>query len=318
MLRRKIKYKIFKVALSTLCLTMITLLASGSFETYAHLTTLARSQTGVAASAKSSDILKFEGTFNEDIWQGSGGSGIKITNLSTARIWVFFEVTGSVRDIVRPIHPVGLEPNQTYEVPLEIADAGDMGMLQWQNQGKAFSGEIIARVLNNFASYRIGKVDIRADKLFDKLSTEKVKPGDEIRNIKGISDILKLIAEKNKLLEKMAQLMDEINRLQAANMAIQNENMSLRKSLDEANKKLTDTNSPANTTGGNNNTPVSTGTAGGENKGSTDGKSAAESVKPGSNNTINPGGSKTSTGGNNGTAGNSSGAPNGNNGTGKK
>ncbi|MFZ5650531.1 MAG: hypothetical protein ACOY4I_06725 [Bacillota bacterium] len=244
MLRKKIKYKIFRIVLSTICLLMITLMASGVTQTYAHLTTLARSQTGTADSAKPGDILKFEGAFNENLWQGSGSTGIKITNVTKSRIWVYFEVSGSLRDAVRDITPVGLEPNQSYEVPLEIADAGDMGVLKWRNHGRVFAGEITARVLNNYASYRLGKLEIRSDKLYDKLFTLKVVPGDELSGIKGIQDIINLVAEKNNLIQQVIKLTEENKQLEIANMALQNQVFSLSSALSAANKKISTITAP--------------------------------------------------------------------------
>lgn len=285
--KRKIKYRILRVAATTLCLSVLSLAAAASDETYSYLTTMARSHIGEAQSAGSSDILRFTGSFNEEQWKGSGSSGFKITNRTTSRVWVYFEVTGSLRDIVRPITPVGLEPNQTYEVPLELTDAGDMGVLKWRNQGREFSGQIIARVLNNYASYHLGKVEIGSQKLFNKLFGQQIKPTIEIYGIKDVSDIINLITEKNSLIEKVAKLIDEKKQLEMANMALQNEVFSLSGSLSAANSKITQLTAPPSSSGG------STDTSGGSN-----GSSGNNGKTLNSSPTVNetPGGSNTGTG----------------------
>jgi hypothetical protein len=244
-LNKKIRYKILKIMFSTFCFAVLTLAASASKETFAYLTTLARSPTGGIGSAQAADILKTEGSFAAEFWPGSGGSGLKITNVSRAKVWVFFEVTGSLRYVVKPIAPAGLDPGQTYEVPLEIADVGDLGILQWRNQERTFSGEIIARVLNNYASYRLGTVEIRADKLFARLSPVEVGPGDEILSLKGIADLIRLLGEKNSLIKKLIEenkkLTEENERLQETNTILWNEISGLQRALTEANKKLSET-----------------------------------------------------------------------------
>lgn len=248
-MNKKIRYKILKIMFSTFCFALLTMAASASKETYAYLTTLARSPTGGIGSAQAADILKTEGSFAAELWPGSGGSGLKITNVSKAKIWVFFEVTGSLRYVVKPIAPAGLDPGQTYEVPLEIADVGDLGILQWRNQERTFSGEIIARVLNNYASYRLGTVEIRADKLFARLFPGEVGPGDEILSLKGIADLVRLLAEKNSLIKKLIEenkkLTEENERLQETNTILWNEISGLQRALTEANKKLSETKPPA-------------------------------------------------------------------------
>lgn len=245
--RKRKRQKIIRVLFATLYLFILTLVGFGSNGTYAYFATLARSQVGEAASADSSDILKVEGTFDQDKWPGVGSSGFKITNRSHASVWVYFDVTGSLRDVVKHIEPFRLNAGEVYEIPLVIADAGDMGMLQWRNQAKTFSGEIIARVLNNYASYRVGKVELSGDKLYDKLVGLQVKPGDEISGIKGVSDINGLIAEKNRLNNEVAQLKEEKLQLQMANISLQNEIDSLYKTIAALVNRKTSTPAPAQT-----------------------------------------------------------------------
>lgn len=313
MLRRKIKYRILRVALSAICLFLITLMASGITQTYAQLTTLARSQIGTADSAKAGDILIYEGAFNENLWQGSGSTGIKITNVTKSRIWVYFEVSGSLRDAVKDITPVGLETGQTYEVPLEIADAGDMGVLKWRNQGRVFTGEITARVLNNYASYRLGKVEIKSDQLYDKLFTLKVAPGDELSGIKGVQDIIKLIAVKNNLIQKVLKLTEENKQLEEANIALQNQIFSLNNALSTANTMITTLSAPKVNVpaGGGNGTNAPAGggngsgtPAAGGNTGNNELGSGTDSTN--SNSTSNTSSDANSSGSTPGTSGNNS------------
>lgn len=220
-----------RVVFATLYLLMLSLVGLGANGTYSYFVTLARSQVGEAASADASDILRVAGAFDQDKWPGVGGSGFKITNCSHSSVWVYFDVTGALRDVVKHIEPFRLDAGQTYEIPLVIADAGDMGMLQWRNQGKTFSGEIIARVLNNYASYHVGKVDISADRLYEKMACLQVKPGDEIGDIKGVQDIANLIDEKNRLINEVAQLKEEKRQLELTNISLQNEIDSLYKTI---------------------------------------------------------------------------------------
>ncbi|MFZ5643568.1 MAG: hypothetical protein ACOY46_08265 [Bacillota bacterium] len=210
--------------------------AAGAGQTYSYLATLARSQIGSAETAAGTDILKVEGTFNEIGWPGSGGSGIKITNVTNSTVWVFFDIRGSISNVVKHISPVGLEAGQTYELPLDIADPGDLGMLKWRNDDLTFSGEIVIRVLNNFSSYRIGNIEFSGKRLFDRLLPVDVETTNELSRIKTIRDIVNLIAEKNALLRQVNQLIELNNQLQAANENLQRQLTTIQSALQQASQ----------------------------------------------------------------------------------
>lgn len=236
MRKARSKQRLYRITFTTLYFLTVLLTGLVASGTYSYFTDMASSQWGEAASADSGDILQVDGSFDEEGWSGSGKSGFKIKNLTACEIWVYFEVTGTLRDVVRHIAPVGLEPGQTYEIPLDIAAAGDMGMLQWQNGDMSFSGVITARILNNYSSYQIGNVDISSAKLYEKLCGLSSEQCEELHMIKGVRDIVSLINEKNRLTVRVAQLIEENLLLNERNILLREEISSLSRTLAETSK----------------------------------------------------------------------------------
>lgn len=235
MLKRKVKSKqrLFRITFATLYFLSVILTGLVASGTYSYFTDIASSQWGEAASADSGDILEVSGSFDEEDWSGSGASGFEIKNLTACEIWVYFDVAGTLRDVVRHIDPVGLAPGQTYEIPLDITEAGDMGMLQWQNRDMSFSGVITARVLNNYTSYRVGTVNLSSAKLYEKLCGVGSGQGEQLYMIKGVRDIVSLIEEKNMLAERVTQLIEENLLLNERNILLKEEISSLSRALAE-------------------------------------------------------------------------------------
>ncbi|MEW6424490.1 MAG: hypothetical protein AB1523_07045 [Bacillota bacterium] len=192
---------------------MLTLVGLGVNDTFAYFRTLARTPPGEVALAGANDILRTEGAFDLQRWMAGKGSGMKITNQTHYKVWVYFQVDGSLREAIRPLDPIALEAGQTREIEFALADVGELGMLAWRNQGRVFTGEITAGVLNGFVRYRLGKVEIPAGLLFQKFVGLPVAEGNEITGLTKASDVSRIIAEKDALKQKVAEVTEENFRL---------------------------------------------------------------------------------------------------------
>jgi len=195
-------------------LFVLTLVGLGVNDTFAYFRTLARTPPGEVALAGANDILRTEGAFDLQRWVAGKGSGMKITNQTHYKVWVYFQVDGSLREAIRPLDPIALEAGQTREIEFALADVGELGMLAWRNQGRVFTGEITAGVLNDFVRYHLGKVEIPAELLFQKFVGLPVAEGDEIARLTRASDVSRIIAEKDALKQKVADVTEENFRLQ--------------------------------------------------------------------------------------------------------
>ncbi len=180
--------------------------------TLSYFFTHARALTSIPETASAQDVLDTGGAFNEETWLATGASGIVITNKAHSRIWVYFSIEGTLRDVLQHINPVALEPGQSYELQLPIVDPTELGLLGWANEDRAFSGRITARILNDYASYPVAEMTVYADSLFDYLIGACEDP--ELKGIKTVQDVAQVIIQRNQLDEENSFLQSTIQSLQ--------------------------------------------------------------------------------------------------------
>lgn len=234
-------------------LCLFILAGIGFKETYAIYSTLAR--TPPAEASTISEILKVNGEFDVEEWLDSGNSGLEISNVSAAKIWVYFNIEGELIQAIQHIEPVCLEPGQTYMIPLVPVNTpplkargavNELGLLGWKNNKQEFSGRIIAGVLNGYAGYEIGVVSIKGEDVYQhfvleeekesriKMAgvTSEVKSANSLSEIESINDILLLIADKMALLKERDELHAQIDRLITENEELVKENTWLKRRVD--------------------------------------------------------------------------------------
>ncbi|MEW6727389.1 MAG: hypothetical protein AB1327_10590 [Bacillota bacterium] len=180
--------------------------------TLSYFFTHARALTSIPETASAQDVLGIGGAFNVETWLATGASGIVITNKAHSRIWVYFSIEGTLRDVLQHINPVALEPGQSYELQLPIVDPTELGLLGWANEDRAFSGTITARILNDYASYPVAEMTVYADSLFDYVIGACEDP--ELEGIKKVQDVAQVIIQRNKLDEENSFLQSTIQSLQ--------------------------------------------------------------------------------------------------------
>lgn len=208
-----------------LCMAFLTLTSWGFNSTYAIFNTYAKTPSGTAGTANANDILKAEGGFDPVHWLATGESGINITNNSSGTLWVYFTVQGDIKEAIQHIDAVGLAPGETYQVPVRVAKVDELGLLGWSNNEKQFSGQITARVLNNFCSYEIGSIEIKGVDLYLRLLGAATDgEGDELKKVKQLRDVTQLIiqkkdltTERDRLLLDKEQMENDKRQLQLAN-----------------------------------------------------------------------------------------------------
>jgi hypothetical protein len=234
-------------------LCLFILAGIGFKETYAIYSTLAR--TPPAEASTISEILKVNGEFDVEEWLDSGNSGLEISNVSAAKIWVYFNIEGELIQAIQHIEPVCLEPGQTYMIPLVPVNTpplkargavNELGLLGWKNNKQEFSGRIIAGVLNGYAGYEIGIVSVNGEDIYKHFVLEKEKgiqiekagepsevaSANSLSEIENINDILLLIADKIALLKERDELRAQIDRLILENEELVKENTRLRRRVD--------------------------------------------------------------------------------------
>ncbi|MGC7846265.1 hypothetical protein ACP3TJ_04240 [Desulforudis sp. 1088] len=180
--------------------------------TLSYFFTHARALTSISETASAQDVLGIGGAFNVETWLATGASGIVITNKAHSRIWVYFSIEGTLRDVLQHINPVALEPGQSYELQLPIVDPTELGLLGWANEDRAFSGTITARILNDYASYPVAEMTVYADSLFDYVIGACEDP--ELEGIKTVQDVAQVIIQRNQLAEENSFLQSTIQSLQ--------------------------------------------------------------------------------------------------------
>lgn len=213
------------IAKIMLCMAFLTLAGWGFNSTYAIFNTYAKTPTGTAGTANADNILKAEGSFDPVRWLATGESGLNITNNSSGTLWVYFTVQGDIKEAIQHIDAVRLTPGETYQVPVRVAKVDELGLLGWSNNEKQFSGQITARVLNNFCSYEIGSIEIKGVDLYLRLLGAGTDgEGDELKKVKQLRDVTQLIIqnkdltiERDRLLLDKEQMEYDKRQLQLAN-----------------------------------------------------------------------------------------------------
>lgn len=234
-------------------LSFFILAGIGFREAYAIYSTIARIPAAEASTV--SEILEVKSNFDVEQWLDGGKSGLEISNISAAKIWVYFNIEGELIQAIQHIEPVCLEPGQSYTIPLVPVNTppwkargavNDLGLLGWKNNNQEFSGRIIAGVLNGYAGYEIGIVSIKGEDVYNHFILEEekgiqiekvgerseVKSANSLSEVESINDILLLIADKIALLKERDELRAQIDRLILENEELVKENTRLRRQVD--------------------------------------------------------------------------------------
>jgi hypothetical protein len=273
----------------TLGLAMLMLLSglivsytSAAFNTYA--------KTTAATAAAAENMLATQGSFNYSQWMSSpaGQSGLIVTNVSSSKVWVYFTVAGNLSGAIQPLNPVELAPQEAYNIPLMLADVGELGLLQWRNQGTTFSGTVTVGLLNNYASYTVGTVNLTGQELYAQWVKDQDDPGGRLAQIKAVKDILALCNQITTLLAEVQSLGQQVASLNQANNQLISENnnlaalvKSLQAVIAQQDAQLTPSTTPAASAVGSNTTAGSGASSTATASGSTNGTSAAESSNTG-------------------------------------
>ncbi|MBF7083255.1 hypothetical protein IT084_09740 [Desulfallas sp. Bu1-1] len=211
--RKNKRKKLLKVMLATVYIFILTMVGLGFNGTYAIFNTLARTPPGEAIAADEQDILKVTGEFDVENWLDTGDSGFVVTNVSPGKLWVYFSIEGSLGEAVQHINPVCLKAGESFKIPVRPARLDELGLLDWRNNKQTFTGKIVVRVLNNYSSYEVGTVTIDGEELYARMVEDRDDPEGQVREIKSVKDLLRLIAEKMALIEERDQLKQEKERL---------------------------------------------------------------------------------------------------------
>lgn len=314
------KKKIFKVVLAVVYITILSFVGLSFNSTYAIFNTLARTPTSEAVTAENKDLLKVEkhasmpGALSE--------YEFTITNESNNKLWVYFDIKGSLGLVLQHINPVCLAAGESYQLPIRPAnlvfpeknevEINELGLLGWRNKDEKFTGTITARVLNNFSSYEVGEVTIKGKDLYEKYIQVEDDPNDEITAIITVQDVLNIIAEKvalkeerdllieerDRLLKERDELIEENDRLKQEKYNLRERILSLEDYVDNLNRSLSEARSIIKSS---QETPVDTsGEAGDTGDGDNPDNSTDTSVETGENTSesTNNGSDTASTGGN--------------------
>lgn len=249
------KKRLLKVFVATLYIFILSLVGLSFNGTYAIFNTLSRTPAGEAGTANAKEILEVSGSFEAGKWLSTGISGLSIKNISPNKLWIYFMIedsaqenqTGSEKEgplsqAVQHMNPVCLKAGESYDVPIQPSKVDDLsdskkvdelGLLGWRNNEQVFTGKIVARVLNNYASYEIGTVTVKGSDLYERLvkvrdgSAQEAADTKEITDIKSVQDILDLIAMKMLLFEENQALKEENAKLTEENNKLIKEKASL-------------------------------------------------------------------------------------------
>ncbi len=230
--RHAVRSKIAKILLAAVYITVLAMAGLGFNGTYSIFSTLARTPPGEARAAGTEDLLVVSGKFDLEEWLQTGKSGLTVTNVSPGNLWLYFTVEGDLGRAIRHINPVKLNAGQDYQVPLEPAAVGELGLLGWKNNGDVFEGKIIARVLNNFSAWEVGTVTIPGEELYEKMVAEQDDPAGELPGVKSVADVIRLIAEKADLAEERDRLLKERDELLEVNSALEQRNAELENRIE--------------------------------------------------------------------------------------
>lgn len=241
--------------MATLYIFILSLVGLSFNGTYAVLNTLSRTPTGEAGTADAKEILEVSGSFEAGKWLSTGVSGLSIKNVSPNKLWIYFIIKDPAQDnsagadkegplsrAVQHMNPVCLKAGESYDIPIQPSKADDisdpkkvdeLGLLGWRNNEQVFTGKIVARVLNNYASYEVGTVTVKGADLYERLvkvqdgSAQEAADTKDITDIKSVQDILDLIAMKMLLFEENRLLKEENAKLTEENRRLNEEKASL-------------------------------------------------------------------------------------------
>lgn len=242
MARRKrtcIWLRVGSVLLSLLYLTVAAVVASG---TYAWSHSRTGASTGTFAAVKGADVFQLSGSFDEDRWLAGRGSGLEVTNRTDSELWVYFSVSGSLRDLVKPVDPLRLGPGEKKEIPLEVDQHSDLALLSWRNQGRVFRGSITARIFNNFASDKFDEISVSATRLYAVLVEEGPEhgraaassPGEDVtpEGIRSVGDLRRLVEQNQARGAEIDQLRTETEKQQGIIASLEEKINSLLTTID--------------------------------------------------------------------------------------
>lgn len=217
--RGQLLRRIAGVVFSLVYLTVAAVIASG---TLAWCNSRIGSSVSTFQAVEGTEIFELRGTFDEERWLKGKGSGLYVTNLTDSDLWVYFTVSGSLRDLVQPVNPIQLTAGDKGEIPLVVDQHSDLALLAWRNQDMVFEGSITARAYNNFASHEYEGISISANRIYQQLVKESQRSAHvfmseeedatwdpTLDDITDINDLQRLMVQNSLRGQKVEQLQEE-------------------------------------------------------------------------------------------------------------